>query len=304
MKTLPRILFAAILFLISSRCFAGPLVQFKIFYGTSFLLGEVDVELYDKDKPVTSSNFVYLVQSGAYVNGFLHRCIPGFVIQGGGFYAIQPTLTNVFSPYVINLQSVYDPYNITNEYGVGKFYSNTNWTISMAKSSDPNSANSQFFFNIANNSGSLDDTNNSGGFTVFGHTVRGTNILNFFNFAYNVQNGYGIADETKVYGTNNATANFTTLPNIYSSGAAAPPFNDLFYYTINVLTLKAKLTNSHSVFISWNSVNGVTNNLEYTTNVNSSWVVLTNPVGNGLQMSYTDIATNTFRHFYRIHPLF
>ena len=279
---------------------AGTLVQFQIFAGTSIYLGEADVELYDKDKPKTVQNFVSLIQSGFYVNGFFHRCIPGFVIQGGGYFAFQPTSTNAFYPYGGNLGIINDPVTVTNEIGVGTFYSNTNWTISMAKTSDPNSASSQFFFNLGNNSASLDNPSNSGGFTVFGHVVRGTNVLSYFNSTY----GYNYVDANQelVYGTNAYTSAFTTLPNV--SGVAAIPFNSLFYYSISVLKASIQLTTNNTRQISWNTVNGVTNNLEYCTNLNSSWLVLTNPLGNGSKFTYLDTTTNNTRRFYRIHPLF
>lgn len=52
-------------------------------------LGDIDVELFDQDAPLTVANFLNYVNDGDYVNTFFHRSVPGFVIQGGGF-ALQP----------------------------------------------------------------------------------------------------------------------------------------------------------------------------------------------------------------------
>src|SRR5947199_5636085 len=71
--------------------FAGTLAQFR----TRF--GDIDVELYDQDKPVTVKNFIRYVQSGAYTNMFLHRCLPGFIVQGGGFRTTNQLSTNLLT---------------------------------------------------------------------------------------------------------------------------------------------------------------------------------------------------------------
>src|SRR2546421_5216945 len=147
---------------------AGTLVQFRT------TVGDFDVELYDNDKPVTTRNFLRYITSGLYTNSIMHRVVTNFVIQGGAFDVTNRGTTNFALIYV----PTFGP--ITNEFKVGKFYSNVYGTIAMAKTSDPDSATSQFFFNLANNSGSLDNTNNSGGFSVFGHVVSGTNALNAF----------------------------------------------------------------------------------------------------------------------------
>src|ERR1043166_6556040 len=68
--------FVYLAFLIPSH--AGILAQFRTIFG------DMDVELLEKDKPITVSNFLAYVQSGRYQNTFFHRCVPTFVIQGGG----------------------------------------------------------------------------------------------------------------------------------------------------------------------------------------------------------------------------
>src|SRR6266571_1308353 len=142
----------------------GTLAQFRTVFG------DIEVELYDQDKPVTVQNFIRYVQARKYQDGFAHRIVPGFVIQGGGY-----TVTNRGTT---NWQSVSVPAypKITNEFAVGPLLSNVYGTIAMAKlGGDTNSASSQWFFNLANNT-FLDAPDTNEYFVVFGHVVRGTNI--------------------------------------------------------------------------------------------------------------------------------
>ena len=141
-------------------------------YGSNTVLslntnfGSIVVELFDSQKPITVTNFLNYVNDGDYINSFFHRSADSgghdFVIQGGGFKTSSPTFTSTsqFS------QVPTDP-PIQNEPGI----SNLRGTIAMAKTSDPNSATSQFFVNLHDSNSSLDDPNNSGGFTVFGQVL-------------------------------------------------------------------------------------------------------------------------------------
>lgn len=130
-------------------------------------LGPILIRLFNEDKPVTVSNFLNYVESGRYQDMFFHRAVSNFVVQGGGFY-IEGN-----SPIPVTT----DP-PITNEYNVGRQISNTYGTMAMARvGGQTNSATSQFFFNLKDNS-FLDSVD--GGFTVFGEVVEGTNVLEFF----------------------------------------------------------------------------------------------------------------------------
>src|SRR5438876_6940247 len=146
-------------FVTDTPALAGTLAQFRSVFG------DIEIELYDQDKPVTVQNFIRYVQSGRYQNEFAHRLVPGFVIQGGGF-----TITNRGTT---NWQVIAVPTypTITNEFGVGRHFSNVYGTIAMAKLGGyTNSATSQWYFNLANNSFlDANDTNNL--FVVFGHVV-------------------------------------------------------------------------------------------------------------------------------------
>src|SRR6185369_8650377 len=119
---------------------AGILVQFR----TAF--GNIDVELFEKDKPITVSNFVRYVQSGKYQNSFIHRCDPTFVIQGGAFYVANRFTANADITNITTFAS------IPNEYGSGSIRSNRYGTIAMAKlAGQTNSATSSWFFNLYDN---------------------------------------------------------------------------------------------------------------------------------------------------------
>src|SRR5215469_1425686 len=104
-------LFGFVLLFSVNRAQAGTLAQFR----TPF--GDIELELYDRDKPQTVQNFKSLVERGAYQNTFFHRLEPGFVIQGGGYATGAQVATNLFAPpwsYVY-----YVPYSgngVTNEF--------------------------------------------------------------------------------------------------------------------------------------------------------------------------------------------
>ena len=120
-------------------------------------LGPIDISLYNSAAPLTVANFLSYVNSGAYSQSFIHRSVPKFIIQGGGYFIKGTT------PYQIATNAP-----VINEYSASR--SNLRGTIAMAKlGNDPNSATSQWFFNLADNSANLDNQN--GGFTVFGKVI-------------------------------------------------------------------------------------------------------------------------------------
>jgi cyclophilin family peptidyl-prolyl cis-trans isomerase len=195
------------------------------------------------------------------------------------------------SPPYTNLGLAGNFGKISNEFGVGKRYSNAYGTIAMAKvAGDTNSATSQFYFNLTDNPG-LDTVDSNNMFVVFGHVLRGTNILNQFN---GFSNGNHIV---------NLTGLFPTLPT-ETLGTNPPPYNELMYYSITILGAQVNLTTNGARQISWASINGLTNNLEYTTNLSSPWHVLVNPVGNGSGITVTDTNTVDAERFYRVHILY
>ena len=133
-------------------------VRFSTGFSNSGQPVVLDMALFSNRTPVTRTNFLKYVSDGDYLNSFIHRSVPGFVIQGGGFKIVSNNITPVpIDPAIIN------------EFGI----SNTLGTISMAKQGgDPNSATSQWFVSTGANSDNLDSQN--GGFTVFGRVTKAT----------------------------------------------------------------------------------------------------------------------------------
>lgn len=126
------------------------------------VMGDIEVNLFDKATPKTVENFLAYVKANAYVNTIIHRSVAGFIVQGGG-YAFN-------GDYPI--ESITQNAKVTNE----PVYSNVRGTIAMAKlGSDANSATNQWFFNLSDNSANLDKQN--GGFTVFGQVTGGMAIV-------------------------------------------------------------------------------------------------------------------------------
>lgn len=118
--------------------------------------GDFQINLFDETTPATVQNFLDYVNSGAYANNVVHRLEPDFVAQAGGFNYNG----------VLPLDSVPAGAMITNEPEL----SNVRGTIAMAKlSNQPDSATSQWFINLNDNSANLDVQN--GGFTVFGQVL-------------------------------------------------------------------------------------------------------------------------------------
>ena len=141
--------------------------------------GDIDLEMFDSQAPANVANYLNYVNSGRYNGTIIHRSIPTFVIQGGGFTPNGQHIPQ-FAP-------------VRNEFGATR--SNVRGTVAMAKipgfqdfngngvqdsgepsipGGGPDSATSEFFINLGNNAGTapngLDFQN--GGFTVFGRVIN------------------------------------------------------------------------------------------------------------------------------------
>ncbi|MFN6301750.1 MAG: peptidylprolyl isomerase [Planctomycetota bacterium] len=124
--------------------------------------GDIEVELFEKEAPVTVANFLSYVKKGHYDGTIFHRVISDFVVQGGGLtedMKEKPTA---------------DP--IENEAGNG--LKNERMTLSMARTSAPHSATSQFYINLKYNR-PLDRkySQDNYGYCVFGKVVKGEEIV-------------------------------------------------------------------------------------------------------------------------------
>jgi peptidyl-prolyl cis-trans isomerase A (cyclophilin A) len=149
------VLFGLALVAATSFAHAGPKVSLE----TS--AGQIVLEL-DADKaPESTRNFLSYVRSGFYDGTVFHRVIAGFMIQGGGF---TPGMTRKETAAPIRNEA---RNGLKNETG----------TIAMARTSDPNSATSQFFINVADNA-ALDYPSPDGhGYAVFGKVVDGMEVV-------------------------------------------------------------------------------------------------------------------------------
>jgi cyclophilin family peptidyl-prolyl cis-trans isomerase len=122
--------------------------------------GGFTVELFSKDAPLTVENFLRYVDDGFFDGTIFHRIVPGFVIQGGG-------LTTDFANKKTRAP-------IRNEAKNG--LKNTRGSLSMARTSDINSATSQFFVNLTDN-GFLDHGPRDYGYAVFGRVTEGLEVI-------------------------------------------------------------------------------------------------------------------------------
>ena len=123
--------------------------------------GTFTVELDSNRAPTTVKNFLQYVESGFYVNTIFHRVIAGFVIQAGGF--------------TVDLELKETLPEIINESGNG--LTNQRMSLGMARSTDPHTASSQFYINVADNF-SLDPMPTRWGYAVFGDVIDGFQVIN------------------------------------------------------------------------------------------------------------------------------
>ncbi|HAT33431.1 MAG TPA: peptidylprolyl isomerase [Janthinobacterium sp.] len=124
-------------------------------------MGKITAELDAEKAPKSVANFLAYMAAGHYDNTIFHRVIDGFMIQGGGF---EPGMK----------QKAADT-TVENEAKNG--LKNDNYTLAMARTSDPHSASAQFFINIKNNS-FLDYPGQDGwGYAVFGKVTEGKEVV-------------------------------------------------------------------------------------------------------------------------------
>lgn len=123
-------------------------------------MGDITLELFAQKAPVTVENFIAYARDGFYDDTVFHRVISNFMIQGGGMTA--------------DLKSKLTKEPIVNESGNG--LSNMRGTIAMARTSEPDSATSQFFINVQDNR-NLDNRPTAPGYAVFGRVIGGMDVV-------------------------------------------------------------------------------------------------------------------------------
>ena len=125
--------------------------------------GVVTLELDEQKAPKTVANFLNYVKKGHYDGTIFHRVIPGFMVQGGGF---QPGMSQ-------------KPTDAPVENEANNGLKNDEYTVAMARTSDPHSASAQFFINVADNEflNHKSPTPNGWGYAVFGKVVGGKDVI-------------------------------------------------------------------------------------------------------------------------------
>jgi len=132
-------------------------------------MGDIRLELYAKESPVSVENFLQYANDGFYEGTIFHRIISHFMIQGGGMTADMERKTTRGS--------------IVNEADNG--LKNVRGSVAMARTNDVNSATSQFFINVEVN-GALDhagkDSSRNWGYAVFGRVIDGMDVVDNIRF--------------------------------------------------------------------------------------------------------------------------
>jgi len=128
--------------------------------------GNIVFSLRGNQAPTTVDNFLAYVNSDFYTGLIFHRVVPNFVVQGGGYGAA--TSGTLPTPKA----TTYDPIALELTGG-----NNVQWTAAMARTSDDNSATSQFFFNLVDNSATLDKNSTTDGYAVFADVSSSSAVI-------------------------------------------------------------------------------------------------------------------------------
>jgi cyclophilin family peptidyl-prolyl cis-trans isomerase len=124
-------------------------------------MGDFVMELYPERAPVTVAEFLRYVKEGQYTQTLIHRVVPGFLVQGGGFSAVDESIKPTHGA-------------VANESGNG--LQNKRGWVGLARTEAPHSGNCQFFVNLADNS-ELDPLPVRWGYAVFGQVIDGMDVI-------------------------------------------------------------------------------------------------------------------------------
>jgi len=141
----------------SARAYAEPNPRVKITTNA----GEFVIEVLPDRAPLTAANFLRYVREGHYTQTLIHRVINNFVIQGGGFSAVDDKSKPTHEA-------------IVNESGNG--LQNKRGAVGLARSENPHSGNAQFYIDLADNP-DLDPLPTRWGYAVFGKVVQGMDVI-------------------------------------------------------------------------------------------------------------------------------
>jgi cyclophilin family peptidyl-prolyl cis-trans isomerase len=127
-------------------------------------MGDIKVELFADKAPISTKNFLEYAKAGYYDGTIFHRVIPGFMIQGGGLNAEMQDKREGQKPAIKNESEN----GLKNEVG----------TLAMARTSAPDSATSQFFINVKDNTFlNRENAQDKVGYAVFGKVVEGMDVV-------------------------------------------------------------------------------------------------------------------------------
>jgi peptidyl-prolyl cis-trans isomerase A (cyclophilin A) len=163
-------------------------------------LGDICLRMLPDAAPNTVSNFLRYVDREDYNGTLVHRNVPGFVIQGGGFSGLPENFA----------QSIPTDASIALE----AKRSNLRGTVAMARTSAPDSATNQWFINVVNNT-ALDAGVGGSGYAVFAEVVRGMDVVDRIN-ALRVDNFANALQNTA----------FAEMPNLMAAGTFTAAFSD------------------------------------------------------------------------------
>ena len=230
---------------------SNTIVRFQIRHGQT-PWGNVDVELFDSLKPITVSNFLAYVRSGAFDRSILHRAVPGFAVQGGQ-YTVQ-------NPYVATpatyLNRIPEGPAIASEATNSPIIPNTFGTLAMSLSStgsgtntvvNRESATTSWYFNTGDNSTDLPE------YTVFGKVKSGGKFLTYFNTISEddgIINMYGLnyllfSDCDLLTIDSETDIGLQELPVFYFQ-FACPSYSDLFNVQISIIKSVGEVSDTTS----------------------------------------------------------
>lgn len=275
--------------LVATPVRAGSMVQLRT------ALGDLVIELFDDDKPVTVQNFLRYVRDGRWTNMFSHRIVSGFMFQAGGFGVTDRGTTNVA------FVDIPDYGKITNEFNVGPRISNTIGTIAMAKvGGDVNSASSEWFINLADNSANLDNQN--GGFTVFGRVLNSTNALAVFNtFTWlDPQPTNRLYHLTGTGFPFDFRPNAPAFPTLRKLSSYPEVFDNLLFIEVIELPLRVLPRADGRPGLQWTSIPGLENRVEVSAGVGSGWIPAGTVTPTGPVSAFEDTSPGDGPRFYRV----
>ena len=230
---------------------SNTIVRFQIRHGQT-PWGNIDVELYDSQKPLTVSNFLAYVRSGAFDRSILHRAVPGFIVQGG-LYSVQNPYVTTPATY---LNRIPEGPAIASEATNSPIIPNTFGTLAMSLSStgtgtntvvDRESATTSWYFNTGDNTADLPE------YTVFGKIKSGGKYLTYFNTISEddgIINMYGLnyllfSDCDLLTIDTDTDIGLQELPVFYFE-FACPSYSDLFNVQISIIKAVGEVSDTAS----------------------------------------------------------